>query len=449
MVASMEAALELWASSLRDAKARIRPFLTQARVAQSAGLFLDGLLGPEQRKTGWMRAEAAGDPGPWRQQAILGRAQWDADALRDVVRDYALEVLADPDAVLVIDETGFLKQGKGSCGVGRQYTGSAGKVTNCQVGVFAAYVSRHGHTFIDRQLYLPKTWADDATRRAAAHVPSEVAFATKPRMAAQMIGRAVAAGVPFAWVAADAVYGVGEVEMALRRAGRGYVLGVAAAHHFHSWSRKLSVSGTAGKIAQGLDPTAWQRLSAGEGTKGARLYDWAYLELADLHADEFSPGLHGTWTRGLLVRRSISDGKHAYFTTWCPAGTGIQTLVSVEGNRWAIEDSFECAKNELGLDHLEARSWHGWHRHVSLVMLAFAAMARVRHHANQPAPQKTMPHKPPRLPRTQTRHPLSAGQSRNSAASPPALHNVSSRQLASSRGRSGDERTKPSHNAAI
>ena len=179
--ASIEAALELWASSLRDAKARMRPLFTQERVAASAGRFLDGLLGPERRKTGWMRAEAAGDPGPWRQQAILGRGRWEAEALRDIVRDYALETLADPDAVLVIDETGFLKQGKASCGVGRQYTGSAGKITNCRIGVFAAYASRHGHALIDRALYLPKAWTDDPARLAAAHVPPEVGFATKRR----------------------------------------------------------------------------------------------------------------------------------------------------------------------------------------------------------------------------------------------------------------------------
>ncbi len=154
--ASIEATLELWASSLRDVKERMRPLFTQERVAASAGAFLDGLLGNERRKTGWMRAEAAGDPGPWRQQAILGRGRWEADDLRDIVRGYALETLADDDAVLVFDETGFLKQGKASCGVARQYTGSAGKITNCQIGVFACYVSRHGHAFIDRALYLPK-----------------------------------------------------------------------------------------------------------------------------------------------------------------------------------------------------------------------------------------------------------------------------------------------------
>src|SRR4051794_9804215 len=224
---AVEDALELWASSLREVKRRIRPLFTQERVAVSAGRFLDGLLGPERRKTGWMRAEAAGDPGPWRQQAILGRGRWQADALRDLVRDYAIESLADRDGVLVIDETGFLKQGKASCGVARQYTGSAGKITNCQVGVFAAYASRHGHAFIDRALYLPKAWTDDPARLASAHVPPEVGFATKPRIAVGMIERAIAAGVPFAWAAADSVYGVGEVETALRQAGKGYVLGVS------------------------------------------------------------------------------------------------------------------------------------------------------------------------------------------------------------------------------
>src|SRR6516164_1385161 len=169
--ASVEDTLTLWASSLRDVKQRIRARFTQQRVAASAGQCLGGLVGNEPRKTGWMRAEAAGDAGPWRQQAILGRGRWDADALRDVVREYALETLSDGDAVLVIDETGFLKQGKSSCGVARQYTGSAGKITNCQIGVFACYVSRHGHAFIDRALYLPKEWTDDRRRLKAVHVP--------------------------------------------------------------------------------------------------------------------------------------------------------------------------------------------------------------------------------------------------------------------------------------
>ena len=266
--ASIEATLELWASSLRDVKERIRPLFTQERVAASAGAFLDGLLGNEQRKTGWMRAEAAGDPGPWRQQAILGRGRWEADDLRDIVRGYALETLADDDAVLVFDETGFLKQGKASCGVARQYTGSAGKITNCQIGVFACYVSRHGHAFIDRALYVPKGWTDDAARMKAAHVPEKTAFATKPALAVGMIERAIAAAVPFAFVAADSVYGVAAVERALRRAGKGYVLGVASNHSVNSWGKTRPIAGTAERVAQGLAPSDWKRLSAGDGAKG-------------------------------------------------------------------------------------------------------------------------------------------------------------------------------------
>ena len=408
--ASIETTLELWASSLREVKARIRSLFTQERVAASAGQFLDGLLGPERRKTGWMRAEAAGDPGPWRQQAILGRGRWDADALRDIVRDYALETLADPDAVLVIDETGFLKQGKASCGVGRQYTGSAGKITNCQIGVFTAYVSRHGHALIDRALYLPKAWTDDPARLAAAHVPPEIGFATKPRLAMAMVERAIAAEAPFRWVTADSIYGVGEMEMRLRRAGKGYVLGVNATQPFNAWTGKPQVAGTAAEIAKTLDASAWQRLSAGEGSKGARLYDWAYLELADLDASEYTPDAVGPWTRGLLIRRRIGDDALAFFTTWCPAGTPTETLVLVEGQRWAIEDSFETAKNELGLDHNETRSWHGWHRHVSLVMLAFAMLAAIRHHANRSPPPKATR----RI--TRRRHLSSDGRSRRSAA---------------------------------
>jgi SRSO17 transposase len=439
--ASIETTLELWAASLRDVKARVRPLFTQGRVAASAGQFLDGMLGPERRKTGWMRAEAAGDPGPWRQQAILGRGRWEADALRDIVRAYALETLADVDAVLVIDETGFLKQGKASCGVARQYTGSAGKITNCQIGVFTAYASRHGHAFIDRALYLPKAWTDDPARLASAHVPPEVGFATKPRLAGRMVERAIVAGVPFAWVAGDSVYGVGEFELALRRAGKGYVLGVNATQPFNSWIDKPVVAGTAEAIAQSLKPAAWRRLSAGEGTKGPRLADWAYLELADLDADEHRPGATGVWTRGLLIRRNLADGECAYFTTWCPAGTTIETLVAVEGQRWAIEDAFEAAKNELGLDHNETRSWHGWHRHVALVLLAFAMMAVIRHRANASPPPKT----PIRLART--RRTSSAGRSRKSAASPSVSRSNASGPPTSSPGHAGDAHTKPPHDA--
>jgi SRSO17 transposase len=408
--ASVEDVLALWAASLREAKQRIRPLFTQDRVAASAERFLDALLGNEPRKTGWMRAEAAGDSGPWRQQALLGRGRWDADALRDIVRNYVIEHLGDDDAVLVIDETGFLKQGKASCGVGRQYTGSAGKITNCQIGVFASYVSGKGHAFIDRALYLPKAWTSDPARLKAAHVPDAVAFATKPKLAVDMVTRAITADMPFAWVAADSVYGVGELEMALRRAGKGYVLGVNADHWFASWHPEILVAGEAKNIAEALPAEAWKRLSAGHGTKGERLYDWAYCPLADLDAAaDFDAPASGVWTRGLLIRRSLADGEHAYFTTWCPKGTPIEILVRVEGTRWRIEEGFETAKNEFGLDHNETRSWHGWHRHVTLVMLVYAVMAAVRHQTNAATPKKTA---------VPTRQNSSAGRSRKSGAFP-------------------------------
>src|SRR5450830_1840996 len=240
----------------------------------------------------------------------------------------------------------------------------------------------------DRALYLPRAWTDDPIRMTATHVPKGIAFATKPALAVKMISQALAANVPFSWVAADSVYGVGDIEMALRRAGKGYVLGVSANRHFGSWRGKPPVAGAAEEIAQGLASSAWRRLSAGEGTKGARLDDWAYCELADLDAAEYDEERSGLWTRGLLIRRNIADGDFAFFSTWCPVGTGIETLVMIEGHRWAIEDSFETAKNELGLDHNETRSWHGWHRHVSLVMLAFAMMAAIRHRANSTTPKK-------------------------------------------------------------
>jgi len=227
-LAGIEETFELWSRSLRAVKARMCPLFEHASTASSACYFLDGLLGDEPRKTGWMRAEAAGDKGPWRQQALLDRRVWNADALRDVVREYALETLTDKDAVFVIDETGFPKKGVKSCGVKRQYTGTMGKVDNCQIGVFACYVSQHGHALIDRALYLPKVWTDDPPRMKTAHVPDDVGFATKPALALAMIQRAIDANVTFSWVAADSVYGTYDVEMALRCANKGYVLGVSS-----------------------------------------------------------------------------------------------------------------------------------------------------------------------------------------------------------------------------
>ena len=358
-----------------------------------------------------MRAEAAGDPGPWRQQAILGRGRWDADALRDIVRDYALETLADDDAVLVVDETGFLKQGKASCGVARQYTGSAGKITNCQIGVFACYVAPRGHAFIDRELYLPKSWTDDPARMAKAHVPQEIidsasgGFATKPALALAMIERAIAASVPFSFVAADSVYGVGDIEMALRRAGKGYVLGVKCNHPFRSWGKPRPIAGTA-RISPTLCPIL--RVAASFGGRGNQRRAVARLGLSRTRRSR--------WRRiQRSARRSRMDARPSdpaqnrrrrprlLHDMVLRAERPSKDWSKIEGHRWAIEDSFETTKNELGLDHNETRSWHGWRRHVSLVMLAFAMMAAIRVHANTAAPPpKTMRRKAKTLRRTRS-----------------------------------------------
>ncbi|TGP14708.1 IS701 family transposase [Mesorhizobium sp. M2D.F.Ca.ET.233.01.1.1] len=376
VVESIETTLGIWDSSLREVKSRIRGLFPQERVATSAGLFLEGLLRDEHRKTGWMRAKAAGDPGPWRQQAILGRAKWDADALRDIVRKYALETLADSDAVLVIDETGFIKQGKTSCGVARQINGSTGKMANCQIGLFAAYVSRHGHAFIDRALYLPRAWTEDSARLARAHVPVGASFTTKSRMALDMIARTVAADVPLGWIAVDHVWGV-DIEMALRRWCKGYVVGVSASHNFFltrpAFSQQVE---TAEDIARSVHPSQWRSLPLQEGLQGSET--WAYCPFADLDVAEYDNARSGLWTAGLLIRR---DANHAfrYFSTWAPAGTEIETLFAVRQCCKIAEDGLGAAKSELGLEHNETRSWHGWHRHVSLVMLAYAMVQTVRH----------------------------------------------------------------------
>jgi SRSO17 transposase len=375
--------LELWCGELGRAKAHLGTLFAHPSVAVSAAAFLDGRRGPERRKTGWMRAAAAGAPGPWRQQAVLGRSHWEADALRDRGRaTMRWRRSRPPGRRWRSMGPGFSKQGQSSCGGARQYAGSAGQIANCRIGVFAAYVSDQGCAFIDHQLYLPPDWANAPGRRAAAHVPDSAGFATKPQIAAAMIERAVAAGVPFDWAATDTVYGGGRIEMQLRRAGKGYVLGAPATDQSDSWAQNPPVAGTAEGSARARPAEAWQRLSAGDGAKGPRLYDWAYLELADLDADEFNAALTGLWTPGLLIRRGLSGQALAFFSTGCPAGTPIEPLVRVEGQRWALEEACETAKTALGRTHNETRSWHGWHRHVSLVMLAFALMAGVRQRAN-------------------------------------------------------------------
>ncbi len=396
--ASIETTLELWASSLRDVKGRMRPLFGQERVAASAGQFLDGLLGNEPRKTGWMRAEAAGDPGPWRQQAILGRGRWDADALRDIVREYALETLADEDAVLVIDETGFLKQGKASCGVARQYTGSAGKITNCQIGVFASYVSRHGHAFIDRALYLPKEWTDDPERLKAAHVPDEGGFCDKaPDRAPNDRPRHRRQGAVCLCCGGQRVRHRRHRDHAAQGGQR-----LCPGRCFQSRVPFLGQEAAGWRDRrQDRAKSSQERLAAPVGGRRNQRPAPARLGLSRIgrsRCRRIQQHPHRPMdARPVDPAQHRRSGDLAFFSTWCPKGTPMAKLVAMEGHRWAIEDSFETAKNEFGLDHNETRSWHGWHRHVSLVMLAFAMMAVIRHHANAVPLKKT-------LPRLRTKH---------------------------------------------
>jgi SRSO17 transposase len=337
-----------------------------------------------ERKNGWQLAEQAGDETPYATQHLLGRAVWSADEVRDDLRNYVVKYLGDEEGVLVLDETGFLKKGVKSAGVQRQYSGTAGRVENCQIGVFLAYATREGRTFLDRELYLPQSWADDRRRRAEAGVPPEVRFATKPALGRRMIERAQQAGVPFRWVTGDEVYG-NDSQMRRWLEGRKtfYVLAVSCQYQvFYDGARRW-----ASEIAKLLAQKEWKRLSAGAGTKGERLYDWALLPLGEVDEER---------QRWLLFRRSLSDPTDlAYYVVSAPKKTSLEVIVKVAGTRWAIEESFESAKGEVGLDHYEVRSWGGWYRHITLAMLAHAYLTAVRARAmarTRSAPQKKRRH---------------------------------------------------------
>jgi len=354
---------ESWAQGLEELAHRIAPRFGRAEPRRRALAYLRGLLAPLERKNGWQLAEAAGDAAPDGVQDFLSRTRWDADAVRDDLRAYVAEHLGDPDAVLVLDETGFLKKGDKSAGVQRQYSGTAGRIENCQVGVFLGYAGRHGRALIDRALYLPERWAGNAARRTAAGVPEAVAFATKPKLGLAMLDRALDAGVPFAWVAGDSVYGADHrIRRRLEARQRGYVLAVTS-------GQRLGFVPVENWLAK-VPPDGWRRLSAGDGAKGPRFYDWAYLPYRGA-----APG----WRMGLLVRRSPAEPDDlAYHLTHAPEGTTLAELVRVAGMRWTIESCFEAAKGEVGLDEYEVRSWTGWHRHVTLAMLAHAFLAALR-----------------------------------------------------------------------
>jgi SRSO17 transposase len=360
--------VQAWAAGLEALHARIAPRFARAEPRRRVLAYLRGLLGNVGRKNGWQLAEHAGERTPDGMQRLLSTADWDPDLVRDDLRAYVVEHLGDPAGVLVVDETGFLKKGTTSVGVQRQYSGTAGKVENCQLGVFLAYASATGRAFIDRELYLPRSWIEDPARCRAARVPDQVGFQTKPQLAQAMLERALDAGVPASWVTADEVYGG---DPALRRwledHGISYVLAVKGTESLRTATRE---STTAAQLAASLPAEQWVACSAGHGAKGRRLYDWARVELA-------APAASGT-ARWLLMRRSRRDGELAFYACSGPAETSLLGLVRVAGTRWAIEEGFQQAKTEVGLDHYEVRRWPGWHRHITLALLAHAFLVITR-----------------------------------------------------------------------
>jgi len=354
-----------WAAGLAEVHARIAPRFARSEPRERVLAYVRGLLAPLERKNSWTLAEQAGESSPDGMQRLLMSADWDAGAVRDDVRDYVVEHLGDPAGVLVVDETGFLKKGTMSAGVARQYSGTAGRIENCQIGVFLGYATPAGRTFLDRELYLTKAWAEDRQRRAEARVEEDVEFATKPELAMRMLARAIDAGVPAGWVTADEVYGQhSRLRRMLEERQMPYVLAVPVNQRVIAVVQGKVAELRADALAARLPVQAWKKISAGAGAKGPREYHWARAAIRPLE------DIGGYW---LLVRRSLSDPTDlAYYLCHGPERTPLHELVRVAGARWAIEETFQTAKGQVGLDQYQVRRYDSWYRHITLVMLAHA-----------------------------------------------------------------------------
>ena len=394
--ATLEPTLEEWAEAFAAYHARFAPLFYREEVRERSARYLRGLLSPVEHKNGWQVAEAIGEDDPAGVQRLFYQAVWDADAVRDAYQQFVMETFGDPEAILVLDETGFLKKGTKSVGVQRQYSGTAGKVENCQLGVFLAYVTPRGHVLLDRQLYLPANWAADPARRAEARVPPEVTFQTVPELGQAMLDRARAQGVPYDWVTADERYGsVPAFLAALEAHGARYVTAVpsttpvwadgtvvvAASPGLHilkaAAARPMPVREVVADWAEGV----WQPLTVAAGSKGPRSYDWAAVRVVVSREGWPGPSL---W---LLARRSRTDPTDlAYYLAHAPADTPLLTLAQVAAARWPVEQCFAEAKGEAGLDQYEVRQWPSWHRHITLAMLAHGFLAWQRWVAGEKRP---------------------------------------------------------------
>ncbi len=356
-----------WADQLYTLTDYIGHRFPRSEPRQCVLAYMRGLISPVERKNGWQLAEQAGDASPYGVQHLLGRAQWDADSVRDDLQSYVIQHLTDPDAVLILDETGFLKKGDKSAGVARQYSGTAGRIENCQIGVFLVYASSKGRTFFDRELYLPKAWTEDRARCKVAAIPEEVKFSTKLQLGRRMLQRAFAADVKAKWVCGDSVYGNdSQMRSWLDQRRQAYVLGVTA--QLRLWTGEQRQ--WAKEVVKSWPDSKWRQLSCGAGSKGERLYEWANMVIRK--------GEKG-WQRWLLARRSLSEPEEvSYYVAGGPKQTPLEEMARVAGTRWAIEESFETAKGEIGLDHYEVRSWKGWYRHITLAMLTHAYLTVMR-----------------------------------------------------------------------
>jgi SRSO17 transposase len=370
--ASVDDRLRRWRAGFDGVFSLVAGRFAQADSRRRARMYVLGLLSGAERKNSWTLAEQAGDLTPDGMQRLLNFYRWDADAVRDDLRGYVLEHLGDPSGVVVADETGFLKKGVKSAGVQRQYSGTAGRIENCQLGVFLTYTSAKGRALIDRELYLPKSWTDDPERCREAGIGEDMEFATKPELARRMLARLLDAGAQIGWFTADEAYGDNPgLRSWCDQVDLNYVMAISCDHRFAAPGGRMR----ADELARATGRKGWQRLSAGTGSKGHRLYDWLLID-PHTHADTDSdtPG------HLLLVRRSISNPDElAYYICRSAQPVPLAELVRVAGSRWAVEETFQFAKNETGLDHYQVRRYDAWYRHITLSMLAASFLAVTAH----------------------------------------------------------------------
>jgi SRSO17 transposase len=369
--------LRLWADALAGVEQVLAPQFERAEPRQRAMRYLRGLLSPVERKNGWQLAELAGETTPDGMQRLLNTAHWNADRVRDDLQAYILRCLGDPQAVLVVDETGFLKKGEKSAGVAPQYSGTAGKIANCQIGVFLAYATEAGPVLLDRELYLPHVWSANRVRCQEAGIPDEQGTVPKPTMARHMLDRAFAHGVQAAWVTGDTVYGSdSKLRRWLEARQQPYVLAVLS-------TQRVGWEPTAAGVVARWPAAQWQRLSAGEGSQGPRWYDWAWQALN-------YRWLPDGWQQWLLARRNISQPDEiAYYFVFAPASVTLEVVVHAAGTRWQVEEGFELAKQEVGLDEYEVRHWQGWYRHITLAMFALAFLTVIKAEARKKGQHST------------------------------------------------------------